>query len=168
MFPLCFIPSVGRSALALTLAALFTLSGHAGAQRTVQDDVDRNLQERRARQFELQMGLDPGPAPAPAPEAEVRRSLTLPTPGTTLLEPPRPLTPRTPEVVERPSGRLRVPSLVDDQRRRQQGLQTQTRSVPEPARRQALEAQQLQFEREMRAEQLRLEIMRNSERALRR
>lgn len=162
------MPLTRRSALALAVVGLLALSSNAGAQRAVQDDIDRNLQERRARGFELQIGLDPGPPPAPIPETEARRSLALPTPGTTLLEPPRPLSPRAPEVVARPPDRLRVPSLIDDQRRRQQGLQTQTHTVPEPARRQALQAQQLQFERELRAEQLRLEIMRNSERALRR
>lgn len=157
------------------LVALGCAGVSAAADRPVQDDIERNLQDRRARAFELQMDLEPGAAPAPLPETQVRRSVVVPAPGTGLVNDydlldvlPRVPPAGEPGTVQGPRDSVAVPALVDSQRRRQQGLQAQTRDMPEAQRRQALEAQRLQFERELQSERLRSEIIRNSDRALRR
>jgi len=136
------------------------------AQQAVQDDIDRNLQERRSRAFELQLDLEPKGMPAPLPPAEVRRESVMPPGGTGILEVlPQVPSPGVPGAVTGPIDSVGVPALIDSQRRRQQGLQAQTRDLPDAQRRQWLDVQQLQFERERQSERLRSEIMRNSERA---
>ena len=136
------------------------------AQPSLQDDIDRNLQERRTRAFELRLDLEPGPPPPPAPESEVRRSVVVPRADPGILD-------RLPRIPQEGRRRLADPpapsesaSVLDSQRRRQQALQAQTRTVPEPQRRRMLDAQQLQFERELRSERLRSEMMRDSGRVL--
>jgi len=156
-----------RSIAATVLAWLLIAATAQAVDPRIQDDVDRSRQAERARAFELQMDLDPGPVPAPLPEIEVRRSVVAPSAGTGILD----VLPRVPEAgevgaVAGPIDDVDVPRLIGDQRRRQQGLQAQTRRLPEAQRRQSLNVQQLQFERELHAERLRSEIMRNSERAL--
>lgn len=151
------------------LSSLLVATAALAVDPRIQDDVDRSLQAQRARAFELQMDLDARPVPAPMPEAELRRSVVAPSAGTGILD----VLPRVPEagetgVVDGPIDSLGVPAVIGDQRRRQQGLQAQTRKLPDAQRRQSLDVQQLQFERELQSERLRSEIMRNSERALRR
>lgn len=158
-----------RRALAVIAASIIPCA--LGADPRVQNGIDRNLRERGARAFELQMGLEPAPPPAPLPETEVRRSVALPPPiGEIYERPPPERVPSPParDVRGRGESSHAASTLIDSQRRRQIGTQVQTRQLPTVQRRQALDAQQLQFERELQAERLRSEIMRNSERALRR
>jgi len=151
------------------LYGLLVASAALAVDPRIQDDVDRSRQAQRARAFELQMDLDPGPVPAPLPEVEVRRSVVAPSAGTGILDVlPRVPAAGSPGAVDGPIDSLGVPAVIGDQRRRQQGLQAQTRKLPDAQRRQTLDVQQLQFGRELQAERLRSEIMRNSERALRR
>jgi hypothetical protein len=150
------------------LYGLLVASAALAVDPRIQDDVDRSRQAQRARAFELQMDLDARSVPAPLPESELRRSVA-PSAGTGILD----VLPRVPEagetgVVDGPIDSVGVPAVTGDQRRRQQGLQAQTRKLPDAQRRQTLDVQQLQFERELQSERLRSEIMRNSERALRR
>ena len=109
---------------------------------------------------------------------EIRRNITLPTPGTESLrrEPP-PLIAPTPRVAAPGPAVPSSQQLLDEsQRRRQLELQTQlpppNTPTPDPAqgviRQQQQQTQQLQFEREQRAGSLGSEIMRESDRALRR
>jgi len=161
--------SRSSSIAAAALLSLLVAAAALAVDPRIQDDIDRSRQAQRARAFELQMDLDPGPVPAPLPEAELRRSVVPPTPGTGILD----VLPRVSEAgkagaVAGPIDSVGVPAVIGDQRRRQQSLQAQTRTLPDAQRRQSLGAQQLQFERELQAERLRSEIMRNSERALRR
>jgi len=158
-------------ARALLVIAASIIPCALGADPRVQDGIDRSLRERGARAFELQMGLEPAPPPAPLPETEVRRSVALPPPIGEIYERPRPdraPSPAAPDVGGRGESSHAASTLIESQRRRQLGAQVQTRQLPTVQRRQALDAQQLQFERELQAERLRSEIMRNSERALRR
>ncbi len=163
----CLSP-VGRGfGIVILVVQCGVLASFAGAAPpSLQDDIDRNLQERRSRAFELRMDLEPGPPPAPAPESEVRRSVVVPRADPGILD----RLPRIPQegrrgLVDPPAAR-ESGSVLDSQRRRQQALQAQTRTVPEPQRRLMLDAQQLQFERELRSERLRSEMMRDSERVL--
>jgi hypothetical protein len=162
-----------RKSLVALLAALPAIA--MSQTPPARDALDRSLQERRAQESQLQLRLE-GPVPVPKPLApeEITRSIVLPTPGTEILRrQPPPALPSTPRVA---SPGPPVPSsqtlLDESQRRRQLGLQTQlpaTSGVPTPedvVRQQALDTQQLQFQREQRAGQLGSDIMRNSERAM--
>ena len=144
-----------------------------------QDATQRSLQERAAQERGLSLRLDDRPPP-PRPMApdEIRRNITLPTPGTEILrrEPP-PLIAPTPRVAAPGPAVPSSQQLLDEsQRRRQLELQTQlpppNTPTPDPAqgviRQQQQQTQQLQFEREQRAGSLGSEIMRESDRALRR
>lgn len=153
---------------AFLLLTVLCSSGLALAQVN-RDDIDRNLQERAAREREFHVELEPA-APIQPPSAVLERSrVMLPTPGTELFEVPGPrLAPSQQNGAVRARPGANRPSLLtESQRRRQLELQSQTRPLDETARRPLLDTQQLQFEREQRADRLQLEIMRNSERALR-
>jgi hypothetical protein len=144
------------------------------AQVTGQDAVDRALQERAVQQRALEVRLDDRPVPRGLPPEEVRRSITLPTPGTEILrqreQPPLPPLPR---VAVPAAPVIGSQQLLDESQRRRQlelqmQLQPQAAPFEDPTRVPALQSQQLQFQREQSAERLGSEIMRNSERALRR
>ena len=117
------------------------------------------------------MRLDVSRAPPlPVPADQVRRSVTLPTPGTEILERrPRPELPAAPAAV--PSGPPAVTGdtlLQDSQQRRQAALQAENARLPidDPVRQQSTQIQGLTFERETRAQDLGSAIMRSSERAM--
>jgi hypothetical protein len=143
----------------------------AWAQTSPQEEIERSLRARGAAERELIMRLDvPRGPPPPAPVEQVRRSVTLPTPGTEILErKPRPELPPAPAVV--PPGAPAVTAadlLQDSQRRRQSALQAENARLPidDPARQQSTQIQGLTFEREIRAQDLGSAIMRSSERAM--
>ncbi len=165
-----FCPSPSRVLRIGVLAVQSCLlaSVASAAEPGLQDGIDRNLQERRSRGFELRMDLDSGPPPAPAPEAESRRSVMVPRADPGILDRLPRIPPGGSRTTVEPPRENATGLTIDSQRRRQQGLQTQTRTVPEPQRRLMLDAQQLQFERELRSERLRSEMMRDSGRALHR
>ena len=157
--------------LSFVLAAGQSSSGWP--QVSSQEQIDRNLQERAARERELTMRLDAPPAlPAPLPPAEVRRSVLLRTPGTEVLEPGRPLQPAPqPVVIPASPPVVTGTTLLDDsQRRRQEALQTENQRLPldDPARQRATQIQQNSFDREIRSQELGSTIMRESQRALER
>lgn len=159
-------PSRLRRLVAFAVQGSLLASAASAVEPTLQDGIDRNLQERRTRGFELRMDLDPGPAPAPAPETELRRSVVVPRADPGILDRLPRIPPQgSPSTVEPPRERA-TDLTIDSQRRRQQALQAQTRTVPAPERRRMLDAQQLQFERELRSERLRSEMMRESGRAM--
>jgi hypothetical protein len=147
------------------------------AQTAGQDAIDRDLQERAVQARGLQLRLDEPPVPRPMAPLDVRRSATLPTPGTEILEhQPPPQLPAAPRAA-RTAPPVTTPQVLLDesQRRRQLELQSQLPPNPVPltagediVRQQATQTQQLQFQREQSATQLGSEIMRNSERAMRR
>jgi hypothetical protein len=155
--------------LLLAAAALaIPLSVHA--QPRPQDDIDRNLQERAARERAFGVRLEEArPVPPPPQPADASRSIVLPTPGTEILR-REPLPPRIhgkPAVVPA-APVVNEQVLVDEsQRRRLMELQTQTsvRPIDDPTRRPTLDVQQLQFEREQRATDLHSRILRNADSA---
>jgi hypothetical protein len=164
--------------LAALLAALPAIA--LSQTPPARDALDRSQQERRAQENQLQLRLN-GPPPIPRPLApdEVARSLMLPTPGSDtpgteiLRRQPPPALPAAPRVASPGPPVPDSQTLLDEsQRRRQLGYQSQlpaTAGPPTPediVRQQALDTQQLQFQREQRAGQLGSEIMRNSERAM--
>jgi len=163
----------------LALASIF-LSGFANPawpQTTPQDGVDRNLQQREARQREFHASLEDhrGPPPALSGGFEPKWNFVLLPPGG---EPPL----RLPQGVTPAASSTRVPpqtsvvngdvQLQDSQQRRQLELQlqtgvgTQVPGVPDPGRQQAVQAQQLGFEREIRAQDLQSNVLRDSARAM--
>jgi len=160
------------------LAALI-LSGAASpawSQANPQDGIDRNLQQREAREREFHATLEDrrGPPPPFAPAMDPKWHFILLPPGS---EPPlRLLLPDTPVSSSyAPAERSVVDSevqLQDSQQRRQMELQTQTQAgpqvpgVPNPGRQQALQIQQLGFDRELRAQDLQSNILRDSARAM--
>jgi hypothetical protein len=160
------------------LIALLALSGAAAAQtQPGQDAINRNLQQRAVEERALSLGLDERPPPPrPMGPEEIKRSITLPTPGTEILQrqPPPAVAPGPRVVVPAPPVPSSQELLDDSQRRRQLELQTQlpspTSLSPTPAddaiRQQQQQVQQLQFEREQRAGSLGSDIMRNSDRAM--
>lgn len=153
----------GAAAIALALpAAVFA--------QVARDDIDRNLQERAAREREFHVELDASPPSRVPPSPALERArVMLQTPGTGLFDvPSRAPVPSTAGAVVPSAPRASGPSLLDEsQRRRQLELQSQTRFLDETQRRPLLDTQQYQFEREQRADQLHSDIMRNSERAMR-
>jgi hypothetical protein len=157
------------------LAGLAACTAHAQTA-TGRDGIDRNLQERAMEERALRLD-DVPPVPRPIAPHEIRRSVTLPTPGTEILErQPPPQLPPAPRAAT-PAPPVTTPQVLLDesQRRRQLELQSQLPPNPVPltagediVRQQATQTQQLQFQREQSATQLGSEIMRNSERAMRR
>lgn len=150
------------------LCLLSLLAPMAWAQVN-RDDIDRNLQERGAREREFHIELDAVPPITPQSPALTRRSVTLPTPGSGIVQPRERAAPpqRRAETTTAPSAVGGGVQLDESQRRRQLELQSQTRPLDETTRRPMLDSQQLQFEREQRANQLQLDIMRDSDRAMR-
>jgi hypothetical protein len=143
----------------------------AQGQTSPQEEVERSLRARGAAERELTMRLDVPRAPPPSvPADQVRRSVTLPTPGTEILERrPPPELPPAPGVV--PPGAPAVTAadlLQDSQRRRASALQAENARLPidDPARQQSTQIQGLTFERELRAQDLGSAIMRSSDRAM--
>lgn len=158
----------------LSLSACLFLAGVAAAgpiaaQVHPQDGIDRNLLERAAREREFHVRLQedtPVPRP-PALTGETGLKFVLPAPGSEILR-REPVAPG-PAPLRTAPGQSVVDSelqLRDSQRRRQIELQTQTQNVPDPARRQTLQSQQLGFERETSAQDLGSRILRDSSRAL--
>lgn len=134
-----------------------------------QDGIDRNLQERAAREREFHVRLqDETPTPPrPMVPGETGLKLYLPTPGSEILRRGEPVRPPAPPRLA--PGKSVVDSetqLRDSQRRRQIELQTQTQNVPEPSRQQTLDSQQLGFDRETSAQDLGSRILRDSSRAV--
>jgi len=153
-----------------TIALSFALS-HAWAQTSPQEDIERGVQARTAAQRELTMRLDlPRGAPPPPPPAEVLRSVTLPTPGTEILQrQPAPALPPKPAVIPSAPPVVSGATLLEDsQRRRQEALQAENARLPldDPARLRSTQIQGLTFEREIRAQDLGSAIMRDSEKAV--
>ncbi len=161
-----------RRRLALVVLPATLAAGPVYPDIGVEAGIDRNLQERGGRAFELQMGLDAAPLPIPLSEEETRRSVALPPRIVDLYERPPPdrasPRPRSSDSVGRSDFSLAPSALVESQRRRQLGLQAQTHQLPDTQRRRALDSQQLQFERELQSQRLHSEIMRHSGRPLRR
>lgn len=143
----------------------------AWGQASPQEEIERSLRARAAAERELTMRLEvPRGPPPPVPAGEVRRTATLPTPGTEILgRRPSPELPPGPAVVS-PGAPAVTPAdlLQDSQRRRQSALQAENARLPidDPARQQSTQIQGLTFEREMRAQDLGSAIMRSSERAV--
>ena len=162
--------SIAQTCLCSVIAVVaIALAAPTLAQQRPQDDIDRNLQERAARELRFQVRLQEDrelPPPAITPNSGLQFVLP-PTPGVEILRRQPTPTPVAPPRVQ--SGRSVVNGLTqlqDSQRRRQVELQTQTQTVPDPARAQRLDLQQLQFERETRAQQLGSSILRDSARAM--
>jgi hypothetical protein len=167
-----------RYKLFLALASiLIGLANPAWPQATPQDGIDRNLQQREARQREFHATLEErhGPPPALPGGFEPKWNfLLLPSGSEPPLLLPQGVTP-TPSTARVPSETSVVNSdvqLRDSQQRRQLELQLQTGAgtqvpgVPDPARQQAPQTQQLGFEREIRAQELQSNILRDSSRAM--
>jgi hypothetical protein len=163
----------------LALVSIF-LSGFANPawpQTTPQDGVDRNLQQREARQREFHASLEDhrGPPPALSGGFEPKWNFVLlPSGGEPPLRLPQGVTPaasstRVPPQTSVVNGEVQ---LQDSQQRRQLELQlqtgvgTQVPGVPDPGRQQAAQAQQSGFERETRAQDLQSNILRDSARAM--
>jgi len=158
-----------RQAL-LTVVVTLVL-GHAWAQTSPQESIERGLRARAAAERELSMRLElpPGPPP-PLPPAELRRSAAPPLPGTEVLElqPPPELPPKPAVVPSAPPVVTGATLLEDSQRRRQEALQAENARLPidDPVRQRSMQIQSLTFERETRAQDLGSAIMRSSERAV--
>lgn len=157
--------------LTLVFAVALSQAPLAWGQTSPQEEIERSLRARGAAERELTMRLDvPRGLPPPVPADQVRRSVTLPTPGTEILERrPPPSLPPAPGVV--PPGAPAVTGadlLQDSQRRRQAAMQAENARLPidDPARQQSTQIQGLTFERELRAQDLGSAIMRSSERAM--
>jgi len=143
----------------------------AWGQTSPQEEIERSLRVRGAAERALTIRLEvPRGSPAPVPAGEVRRAVTLPTPGTEILERrPPPELPPAPAVVSPGASAVTAADLLQDsQRRRQSALQAENARLPidDPARQQSTQIQGLTFEREMRAQDLGSAIMRSSERAV--
>lgn len=158
-----------RSAL-----ALLVLVGAASvaAQPHPQDDIDRNLQQRAAREREFNVKLqDDRTLPPPiSVQPSGGFPIYVPTPGVEVLrrEPPPAAGSSPRQVAPAPSVVNPRVQLEESQQRRQVELQTQTQQLPEPQRQPALESQKLQFQRETQAQDLGSKILRDSQRAMQR
>jgi len=134
-----------------------------------QDGIDRNLQERaaREREFHIRLQEDTPVPPRPVVSGETGLKFYLPTPGSEILRrekaAPAPAQPRLAPGKSVVDGETQ---LRESQRRRQIELQTQTQNLPEPVRQQTLQSQQLGFDRETSAQDLGSRILRDSSRAL--
>jgi hypothetical protein len=170
--------SLFRTAISLCLVGL-AVSTAAFAEAQPQDGIDRNLQERAAREREFHVQLQESvPPPArPAVHGETGLKVYLPAPGGDILRrepPPLPAEPPPqPRIIPSKSVVNDELQLTESQRRRQLELQTQLGTAPVPttpqaetSRQQAVQSQQLQFERENRAQELGAKIMRDSSRAV--
>ena len=150
------------------MAALGTAVPALG-QMHPQDGIDRNLQQRAAREDEFHVRLQDDAVPPVRPVVPGATGLRIyvPTPGSEIL---RRDVPRQPAPAARIAPGKSVVSgetqLRDSQSRRQMELQTQTDQRPEPQRQQILQIQQLGFERETSSQDLGSRIMRDSSRAL--
>jgi len=156
---------------ALTLLALFSAASVA-AQPHPQDDIDRNLQQRAAREREFNVKLEEErvlPQPITV-QPDGGFKIYVPTPGAEILrrEPPPAAGSTPPRVAPAPSVVNPQVQLDESQRRRQVELQTQTQQLPAPQRQQALDSQKLQFQRETQAQDLGSKILRDSQRAMQR
>lgn len=160
------------AALAVTAATVHAQTSPA------QDAIDRNVQERAVQERGLSLRLDEvRPLPRPLAPQDVTRNAVLPTPGTEILQrPPPPGLPPKPRVAA-PGPAVPTQQQLLDERQRRQQVELQTRLPPAPVtgnatedvvRQQSLQVQQLQFQREQSAGQLGSDIMRNSDRAMRR
>jgi hypothetical protein len=155
----------------LSVVVLSAVLSHAWAQTSPQENIERGVQARTAAQRELTMRLDlPRGAPPPPPPAELLRSVTLPTPGTQILErqPAPELSPKPTVIPSAPPVVTGATLLEDSQRRRQAALQADNARLPldDPARLRSTQIQGLTFERETRAQDLGSAIMRSSEQAV--
>ena len=162
--------------LFLALLSIFLINP-AWSQAPPQDGIDRNLQQREARQREFHASLEDrrGPPPTLSGGVEAKWNfLMLPAGSEPPLRLPQGVTP-TPSAARVPSETSVVNGdvqLQDSQQRRQLELQLQTGAgtqvpgVPDPGRQQSLQTQQLGFEREIRAQDLRTNILRDSARAM--
>jgi hypothetical protein len=157
-----------RTAMILAVAVLGAATP-ALCQVHPQDGIDRNLQERVAREHEFHVRLqdDIPPPPRPIVPGQPGLKFYVPTPGSEILrraEVPQPATPaRTAPGKSVVSGDTQ---LLDSQSRRQMELQTQIDNRPESERQQILQVQQLGFDRETNAQDLGSRILRDSSRAL--
>lgn len=145
----------------------------AAAQVQPQDGIDRNLQERAAREREFHVGLqdDVPPVPRPLAPGKTGLQISIPTPGSEILQ--RDRAPQPAPAARITPGQSVVNGdlqLRDSQSRRQMELQTQLQNRPDPGadaeRQQILQIQQLQFNRETSSQDLGSKIMRDSQRAL--
>jgi len=159
--------------LGLWIAVLALPMNPVSAQvQSAQDGIDRNLQQRAAREHEFHVGLEASiPPPRPYVPGKSGFQISIPTPGSAILQRDKPL-PTQPQARVTPgqsvvSGDLQ---LQDSQSRRQMELQTQLQNRPDPGadaeRQQMLQIQQLQFNRETSSQDLGSKIMRDSARAL--
>lgn len=146
-------------------------AGPALSQTNPQDGIDRNLQERAAREREFHVRLQDDTPPTPLTITPGTGGLRfyVPTPGSEILraDPAHQLR-STPPVAAAPGKSVvsGTTQLLDSQSRRQMELQTQIENRPEPERQQILQIQQLGFDRETRAQDLNSKILRDSSRAL--
>jgi hypothetical protein len=167
-----------RIAISLCLVG-WAVSTVALAENQAQDAIDRNLQARaaQAREFHVQLQDATPPPPHPMVRGETGLKFYIPTPGGDILHrepPPLPAAPPPqPRIVPGKSVVSDQMQLTESQRRRQLELQTQLGNAPIPAtpqaetsRQEAVQSQQLQFERENRAQELGAKIMRDSSRAV--
>jgi hypothetical protein len=163
--------------LLLALLGVFLINS-AWSQALPQDGIDRNLQQREARQREFHASLEDRRGAPPALSGggfEAKWNfLMLPAGSEPPLRLPQGVTP-TPSTARVPSETSVVNGevqLQDSQQRRQLELQLQTGAgtqvpgVPDPGRQQSLQTQQLGFEREIRAQDLQSNILRDSARAM--
>ena len=156
---------------AVLLAAALGGVPSTWAQTSPQEEIERSLRARGAAERALTMRLEVPRGPPPSvPVDQVRRSATLPTPGTEILErrPPPELPPAPAVVAPGAPAVTGADLLLDSQRRRQAALQAENArlSIDDPARVQSTQIQGLTFERELRAQDLGSAIMRSSERAI--
>jgi hypothetical protein len=156
----------------LTVLIFSTATASSYAQTHPQDGIDRNLQERAVRERTFRVTLDDGPLPGPPPGGlDLSLPITLSTPGTNILEDPRKLLPPDQAAARGRAPAPQVPTgstqLQLNQEQRQTHLQIQTRELPDATRQQASQIQQLQFEREWRAQELGDSILRKSGDAMR-
>jgi hypothetical protein len=157
-----------RTLVILVVAGLGA-STPALSQVHPQDGIDRNLQERAAREHEFHVRLqdDTAPPPRPIVPGETGLKFYVPTPGSEILRRDGVRQPAAPPRVA--PGKSVVSGetqLRDSQSRRQMELQTQIENRPEPERQQILQIQQLGFDRETGAQDLGSKILRDSSRAL--
>jgi hypothetical protein len=159
----------------IRISAILVVAGLAAAapalsQTHPQDGIDRNLQQRAAREQEFHVGLqDDNTLPPPRPIVPGKTGLQfyVPTPGSEILRHDEVRQPAPP--ARGAPGKSVVTGetlLQDSQSRRQMELQTQIQNRPEPERQQILQIQQLGFDRETSAQELGSKIMRDSSRAL--
>ena len=160
--------------LGVGVAIVAALANPAAAQVQPEDGIDRNLQQRAVREHEFHVGLEQSiPIPRPYVPGKSGLQIYVPTPGSEILRRDKPLpAPQQQQVTPGKSAVSGDVLLQDSQSRRQMELQTQLQNQSDPgsaaeaARQQALQIQQLQFNRETSSQDLGSKIMRDSQRAL--